>query len=497
MTNKSDILKYFKGLCEEKNKKLSRDEYRKIKPLYSSSLIENIWGNWTNFTEEADFNITRHENKIIFDKTVRKVVITYISDGADLNLDAYETLLNYCNNNDIQFGILWGKAIKKNATFSELTYKLISKYLATSFEFEINKNCMVKDYLIPHTQKNPLLNLDKLSTNLRTIVVGSNKQYLKVLPYKQYEEYRVACSTGTIGNPDYKDTVAGNLDNKYHTFGGILLEYDDQAERFTVRNLIYKDGEICDLNKIYTKKSVKEVKNVPAMVLGDLHLPDEDDYAMRKTLEMLNKWQPNYVMIHDVASWNSISHHDEHNYLNKNLNRTGSAETLEREFSVVTMNISHYFSNFENIQFKLVRSNHDAFIEKWLNAGEFIKDKQNAKMGCRLYEKYLENGNILDGSLPKNVSLLKRNSSFRINGFELAEHGDEGIAGSKGNPATFSRGFEKIVIGHTHSPEINQSTCVVGTLSALKLCYNQKGMTNWAHANGIIHKNGTFQLIFI
>ena len=53
-----------------------------------------------------------------------------------------------------------------------------------------------------------ILNLDKLSTNLRTIVVGSNKQYLKVLPYKQYEIYRVACSTGTIANPEYKDTIA-------------------------------------------------------------------------------------------------------------------------------------------------------------------------------------------------------------------------------------------------------------------------------------------------
>ena len=52
--NKADIVNYFKDLCESSNKRLSREEYRKLDPEYSSSLIEKIWGNWTSFIEEVE-----------------------------------------------------------------------------------------------------------------------------------------------------------------------------------------------------------------------------------------------------------------------------------------------------------------------------------------------------------------------------------------------------------------------------------------------------------
>ena len=45
------------------------------------------------------------------------------------------------------------------------------------------------------------------------------------------------------------------------------------------------------------------------------------------------------------------------------------------------------------------------------------------------------------------MSILPFNSSFNINGYELSEHGDGGISGSRGTPRQFSRGFEKVVIG--------------------------------------------------
>ena len=77
--------------------------------------------------------------------------------------------------------------------FSKDVFLRIDSYLATKFEFEKDKNCLVQDFLIPHTQKNPLLNLDKFSTNISTIIVGSTKQYLRILPYKQYNQYRIGC----------------------------------------------------------------------------------------------------------------------------------------------------------------------------------------------------------------------------------------------------------------------------------------------------------------
>lgn len=111
------------------------------------------------------------------------------------------------------------------------------------------------------------MNLDKLSTDLTTIIVGSTKQYLRMLPYKQFNAFRVGCSTGTISNVEYKETVAGQIDNKYHKLGAILLEWNEEHNRYFVRNLVYKNGFIYDLDKRYSSDGVKKVKNIPALVL--------------------------------------------------------------------------------------------------------------------------------------------------------------------------------------------------------------------------------------
>lgn len=499
MVTKQDIIDYYAYLCEVEGHKLSRRQYRELNPEYSSTLIEDIFGSWSEFSNSAyDDNAPRRmESTKKFSKSASKIVISYVVDGQDINEDVLAVLENYCKYNKAELGILWGKAVVRSEGFDKVTYNRIEKYLATRFEFEKDKKCIVQDFLISCSQKNPLLNIDKLSTNLNTIIVGSTKQYLKILPYKQYNPYRLGCSTGTISAVDYKSTVAGYVDQKYHTYGAILLEYNDKQERYVVRNLIYANGKICDLDKEYTNKSVNKIKQVPAMVLGDLHLPDEDEDFIKETQAQFKLLNPKDVMIHDLASWNSISHHDSDKYLTKCKNRTEDTETLEAEVNSVITRLNKFASGFKNIRFNVVNSNHDCFIEKWLNNGEFVKDTANAKIGAKLFLLYLEDKSIFSTLLPKNFRLLTKNTSFNVLGYELSEHGDCGIAGAKGSVNSFNKGFEKIVIGHTHSPEIREKTVVVGTLSKLKLNYNQKGLTTWCGANAVIHQNGTFQLLFL
>lgn len=499
MISKTEILNEFNELCKLAGKKLSRGEYRTMNPTNSTSLIEKIWGTWKNFMEEADFTLqlTRVTSTKVFNKKANKVVITYAMDGSEINVDCFTTLLNYCKENKAELGILWGKSYKKNSLFSKFDYALINKYLATSFEFEKDSNCLAKDFLIPQTQKNPLMNLDKLSTDLTTIIVGSTKQYLRMLPYKQFNAFRVGCSTGTISNVEYKETVAGQIDNKYHKLGAILLEWNEEHNRYFVRNLVYKNGFIYDLDKRYSSDGVKKVKNIPALVLGDLHLPEDDEEALKKTMKFMSTYNPKTVLLHDVASWNSISHHEMHQYLSKVKNTTAESKTLEDELNAVVINLKYLANSFKNTEFKIVNSNHDDFIRKWLETGEFTKDKANARIGAKLFEMYLDDKNILSEYLPNNVQYLKLNTSFSIAGIELSEHGDAGISGARGSVNSFNKTYEDCICGHTHSPEIFEKTVYVGTLSKLKLSYNQKGMTKWAHCNAVVYENGTSQLIFI
>lgn len=499
MVNKQEIIDLYNVLCDFAGRTLSREEYRGLETRYSSSLIEMIWGSWNNFTQEAAQYLNRQRTDItlMVDKKINDIVITQVTDGSNINFDFFDTLLNYCDKTKSNLYILWGKALYREDIFTTEVYESIKPYLCTKLILEKDKSCLIKDFNISATHKNPLLNIDKLSTSFNTVIVGSSKQHLQILPYKNYNPYRVACSTGTISLPDYKENISGYLDEKNHCYGAIKLTYDEKQKRYIVRNLNYENGYIYDLNAYYDKTKIYSNKEVECMVLGDLHLPEEDEEAYSKSLVHISKLKPKTVVIHDVASWNSISHHEQYKYLTKVKNKTAETFSLELELNCVLEKLKALATDFPNIQFKIVNSNHDDFINKWLDNGEFVKDSINAKIGAKLYIDYLENKNILTTHLPKNISFIPKNTSFSIQDYELSEHGDSGISGASGSINAFNKSFDKIIIGHTHSPQIHNKTIVVGTLSKLVLNYNTKGMTKWAHANCIIYKNGSFQLIFL
>ena len=110
---------------------------------------------------------------------------------------------------------------------------------------------------------------------------------MKTLPYDPNDSYKVAWSTGTISNIQYDTTVPGQLDRQNHTYGALYLEYNELSGRYITRNLIYKNNFIADLNKIYTTDSVMNEDYIPGMVLGDLHLPEEDERSIAYTTNMI------------------------------------------------------------------------------------------------------------------------------------------------------------------------------------------------------------------
>lgn len=183
-----DIKAEYKQLCNQFGHILTRREYRQCETLVTSDNIESFWGNWTNFVSECCGEIVVMRNKTIKMATKKKVLITSVQDGSDIDVNMLKVLKNYCKlNEDCEFFILWGRSFAKSRPFSIENFNLLKPYLATEVIFDLDPTCLAKDFLIPPTQKNPLSNLDKLSTDFRTIVVGSVKQYLQILPYKDCE----------------------------------------------------------------------------------------------------------------------------------------------------------------------------------------------------------------------------------------------------------------------------------------------------------------------
>ena len=254
---KTLMIEDYNKVCKEAGKNLTRDEYRKV-GKYKTFWIDRHFGTWKGFMEEVNAVIVlgRSKRNIVKQTSNKRVLITSAFDGSDIDMNCWLTLKNYAKVNDCDLFVLWGKANKNGVMFSKDVYKELEPYLATAIEFTKDKYCTAKDLQISYNQKNPLMNLDKLSNFLHTYIVGSAKQYMKVLPYDPNDVYKVAWSTGTISNIYYDTTVPAQLDKQHHTYGALYLEYNELSGRYIVRNLIYKNNFIADLNKIYTTDDV-------------------------------------------------------------------------------------------------------------------------------------------------------------------------------------------------------------------------------------------------
>ncbi len=495
---RENIVEHVKSLMDETQLRLTKSNYKKVAPFYPVKMFEKMWGSWENF-EAYYYNHTSHPH-FERERTVSgssPVIITYAMNGEEIDEDCLSALDRYAKHNQGELIVLWGKGRTKRRTFNGTQYALVDKYLATSVSFDVDPLCTAQDIQIRCGAKNPLVSLDRVAGNKTTFIVGSVKQYCKVLPYDCNRAHRVAFSTGSISKIDYPKTAAGQIDKINHTMGALVLTYSDKDQRYNVRNLIYKNGEIFDLNKRYTADRVYDLLYTPALVLGDLHLPEHDETALALTELQIEALKPKNVFIHDWCSLNSINHHESKKYLTKALSYTEETKDLETELTISKTALNGIASNHPATMFNVVQSNHDDFVTKWLDTGEYGKDPTNNLMAGKLLEALRNGKNPFEGGFVSNIQFLPKNCDLEIVGYQVGKHGHVGISGAKGSPKSFTRGFTNAVIGHTHCPEIIEGTVVVGTLSKLKLSYNQAGFTTWAHANCVIHENGTHQLLFI
>lgn len=499
-----EIKQHFKNLCIAANHTLTRNEYRKINNIseYNSSKIESLWGTWKNFIADVSFsiNFNRYTIKKSIKNNINNIVISSVIDGSRIDFECFQALIAYSKEEKCQLYILWNKAVKPNAHFSKNEYEILEPYLVTELNFEKDNKCKAIDLLISPSAKNPLQNLDKLSKGLNTIVVSSPKQYLEVLPYDPDSVYKLAASTGTISLPCYKSNVSGLLDEQNHTLGGLRLEWDNDQKRYNIRQLQFKDGYIGDLGIYYSKDgAICKGGNVSCMILGDLHAPETDEVALNTTIDLIKDLKPKDVMIHDWISYQSINHHEENKVLTKLLNTTEETKDLKTEIDCALKILNKLAKSCPESKINIVHSNHDEFLTKWLNEGEFVKGNPvNRIAGCELFANIANGLEVIPKHLlAKNVKFLPFCKSVIINDYEVGKHGDVGIAGAKGNTNAYVKTYNKSITGHTHSPKIKESGVVVGTLSKLKLSYNKNSISNWAHANCILYTNGTFQLIFV
>lgn len=454
------------------------------------------------------------QKSLVIDSNVTRFVITSAQSNTQVDTEFLSSLELYCTHNNAQLMILPVRYKNPTSLHSDDTYpSLIDKYLVTDVATKIHPKLKVLSNIkVAATTMNPLTGLDSICKG-DSVILGHNKLQMKTVPVQKGDISIIMATTGTISKPNYSDSKSGYVAGFNHSASAIVVELD--GDIFHMRPVEF-DGEgfyDIDLNYYTHTVIVKNVKDaVTAIVTGDEHVEFFDKEVKHATYGkggMVDMFNPKYIVRHDLLDFHSASHHHIHDIMLKYRKYLKGTNNVERELNEVCNHLIE--TTPKGVTNIIVSSNHLDHLSRWLNEHKHGTDPTNDKVWCglmyRFYEAVEKNPNAsfnpLELHIEKklktancSVTFLDRDEVFMIEDINIGMHGDAGANGSRGSRKQFSNLPSKTVIGHSHSPGIENGAWQVGTSSVLKMDYN-KGASSWLNSHIIILKNGKRTLLNI
>ena len=503
------LLQEFQKIYENEhpNEIITRNFFRIITKSKYEHEIELEFGTFSNYKKASGLKkkkikkessipfIQRNEEK----NRNKRYFISAIIAGADINTDFLESVDSYCKENDTEFLLMPMRGVKRKDEFSTEILDKYSHCFVSDIKF--NSNIRALDFCLSPEQVLPLTGLSRFGKKESSIILASPKQMLLSIPKKKESLPHIILSTGTICEPEYNHTKMGRMAAQDNVVGGIIVEIRDK-NIFHVRHIRSdKDGGFQDLDCYYKGNSVKKV---PAECISiEPHYGVEDDTAIQSVKEIVKLTQCKRILFHDILDCRSVNPHEQKSTSMKYY-RPEKQRTLENELNHLKAKLIEWNKEFPKLELKVVASNHEQFIRRYLESGDFIADTHNAYLSCELLQSILRRENPIEYYLKsrkdekiKNLVFFKDGESFSINGIELNVHGHMGANGSRGSSVALENINGKSTSGHTHAPQIFRDVYVTGCACKLQQDYNSKSASSWLHGAVVQYQNGNRQLIII
>lgn len=369
-------------------------------------------------------------------------------------------------------------------------------------KLKLNNNLQVYDTKILPQQIDPFRGMNsKLSRDYSYILPSPKIRYVSIPNTSKYP--RALVSTGAITKPAYKlHTAHGRKAQSEHQYGFVYVEIFNKTY-FNVQQIeATQKGDFHYLTERYHTGKMS-YSQPEALILGDWHTGDTCPKVRKETILMIDELKPARVIFHDLFNGASINHHAHGDLIEELRLIKDKRVGLEQEAKMVFNELKFFGEKFPNVEFFVVLSNHDQFLDRYIRSKVFVDDPENFLFTCSIIPKIIDTKNIplkemlsLIGNVPLNVRFFQEDESYRVRGIELAHHGHRGVNGSKGSPKSYSNNNLKMITGHTHSPALLANGMVVGTSTYLRLDYTH-GATSWLNAHGILYPNGKYGLITI
>lgn len=357
---------------------------------------------------------------------------------------------------------------------------------------------ILADIKIKPTAHNPLSGFESLSS-ARTSVIGHPRVHLKSLPVLRGNPHKLLLTTGACTLRNYSDTKAGKKAEFHHTYGFVIVEIKDDLTYYIRQVTAGNDGSFTDLIYNVDNQTVTEVTECDAFVMGDIHTANVDIPTMESTMRLFGQIKPDQIVMHDLFDGESVNHHESKDPIKAYHRQTSGRNLVKREID----ELKDFINRYDLIRYNpiVVRSNHDQWMERWIVDRDWKKDVANA-LEYMEYASVLLKGKAPKGIIPyileqeygDGITTLDLDESYKINGWEIAQHGHLGAHGSRGNIQQYRRLNTKVVVGDYHSPSRLDGAIGAGTYSKLRMGYNN-GASAWMNAGVIIHRDGKAQHI--
>lgn len=437
-------------------------------------------------------------------KKYKRFLITTAIAGCDVDRNFLKSLETYCKKNKALLLVLPVFDLNKRNNLDPV----LEDYDVLSSSIKLNSNMYINNLKISPRLVDPLTGLDRVGQREYSYIYPSPKQRLKFISNQKDKLPTAMMTTGALTTPAYVNQTFRNQKSSYvskqdHVMGCVVVEVSNN-KYFHFRQIQCDDkGGFYDLGRYYIDDKITKVK-AKAFIMGDYHSGQSDAVAEKCWLDVIKKIGVEYLVFHDIFNGLSISHHDQTKKITLARRAEAGQLCLKDEILQLQADIQKYVRIVDKII--ISKSNHDEFLERYLQECRFKDDPLNLRLGLELALRMVEGHDPLQWAMeehlykslePKYVNKikwLKRDESFKIGDIEVGEHGDKGAHGSYGSLRQLEKSYGKSISGHSHVPEILRGAYRVGTTSWLDLEYNN-GMSSWMHTSCLLYDNGNRQLI--
>jgi hypothetical protein len=507
-----EILKIYKSIIIKKGFKPSypdfmdhgitkhtiKDRFRSLTNLTSIARKE-IPEAFKNIVDSYVFTKEKHDKLTGIAKSGNRFVITTAVSGASVDINFLRSIKQYCKLNKAHLLIIPCSDPASNNGW-ELDSCLSNEYIVFN-DVALNNNIFINSIELSAKNIKPITGLERIGQRDGSFIFASPKQFMEPVAVGNTKLPHVIMTTGAITKPNYATEKylskrTAYIANHDHTMGAVIVETQNDDIFYFRQIQADSNGAFIDIGTMYNGKKVTKV-NADAFVTGDRHCGETCPVADKVWSEVKDLVKPKYVIEHDIFNGLSINHHT----YNRKLTRSKIVNNIgiDKELQFVA---DYLNTEAKKRKIVIVKSNHDEWLNNYLEEGLYIDDPKNLKTSLKLALSVLEGKDpvktgvemLLDENVKSNIIWLSRDESFKVAGIELGAHGDKGANGSKGSLVSLEKAYGNCVVGHSHTPKINRGAWQVGTSTHLKLGYN-KGPSSWMQSSCIVYPNGSRQLI--